>query len=188
MRKYVLLLPFLVLINSHASSDHHHNHDDHHREHKHEHKKASLGAHVHGELECSIAVDENEVYLELQSPAESLLDFEHRPKTKKEKEKWNELSRSWKNNLLNSFKILGQECEVQEPTIVLNVDDEGSHAHIHAQAQLNCPKKLNAQRLQVDLRERFKAIKKLNIQVLPAVEAPYQKSLEGSQKSIELKL
>lgn len=187
MQKYFLFFTLLILVDSYASSDHH-EHGDHHHEHDHEHKTTSLGAHIHGKLECSIAVDQDEVYLEVQSPAESLLGFEHRPNTPEEKKKWMDLSDSWEKELLGSFNVADLKCQIQEPQIILNVDEKGSHAQVHAQAHLKCSEKLNGKTLNISLREKFEAIKEINIEVLPSSGAPYKKNTKGNQKSVELKL
>lgn len=187
MKKYFLIFTVLMLVNCHASSEHH-EHNDHHHDHKHEHKSTSLGAHVHGKVECSVAVDQDEIYLEVQSPAESLLGFEYQPKTEEEKKKWQKLSDSWNNNLMDSFKVVDLECQIHEPQMILNVDEKGSHAQIHAQAHLKCPEKLNQKKFKINLHHKFEAIKEINIEVLPSAGAPYKKDIKRNQNTVELKL
>lgn len=46
---------------------------------------AKVGAHVHGEADLIIAVDGNQLQLELTSPLDSLLGFEHASRTEKQR-------------------------------------------------------------------------------------------------------
>lgn len=53
-----------------AEDEHHHDHDAEHRQH---------GAHVHGIAALSLALEGNEVEIELDSPAANIVGFEHPP-------------------------------------------------------------------------------------------------------------
>ena len=45
------------------------------------------GAHVHGQAKLDMAVDQNQLLVMVQAPAESFLGFEYQPKTDAEKKK-----------------------------------------------------------------------------------------------------
>lgn len=184
MKKYIVTCHLLFMTFAFASSEDHHHHDHHHKK----ETTTNLEAHVHGEVHCSVAVEGKEIYLELRSPAESFIGFEHRPKTREEVETWEQLKKSWKLNLLDSFEVLEKECQVKESQIKLHVDEQDGHAQISADAYLKCSDELQQSKLKIDLRENFKSIYKVHIEILPSGLAPYNKTLTGKDKSIELSL
>lgn len=66
------------------ASEHHEGHDhaaahdhDHDQDHDHEHRQH--GAHVHGVAALNLALEGNEVQIELDSPAANIVGFEHAP-------------------------------------------------------------------------------------------------------------
>ena len=61
----------------------------------------SLGPHVHGSVHLDMATDKKQLLVMLKSPAESFLDFEYRPKTRKEKKLQEKVKSQWNQKLLN---------------------------------------------------------------------------------------
>jgi hypothetical protein len=68
----VALATFAMLIGPWASAQEQHDHDQHqeHRQH---------GTHVHGIAALNLALEDNEVQIELDSPAANIVGFEHAP-------------------------------------------------------------------------------------------------------------
>ena len=67
--KFVLVLSMLVSTYISAESDHHEHHE----------------AHTHGEADMVVVFDAGKLVVEMESPAENLLGFEHEPKAQEQK-------------------------------------------------------------------------------------------------------
>jgi hypothetical protein len=53
---------------------------------------------------------------------------------------------------------------------------------------LRCPKSLQGKTMNVTLRQKFEAIKKIDFDVLPATKPPYKRSISKDLKTLELEL
>lgn len=87
-------------------------------------------AHVHGQAELSIVMENNSVLLSFNAPAESLVGFEHRAQSKAEREKLKQLKQKL-HRPDNLFAIQGGKCQLAEKHIDLESIMPSDHSHNH---------------------------------------------------------
>lgn len=174
-----LCLLLLVAPNSWAHKKH-----DHH----HHHHTENLEAHVHGEVGLSLVPSKNQLAIEMKAPGESLLGFEHEPKTDAEKQTLKEVTDRWKRNAFEAFEFSskGQQCVPAQSQFIVQYDE--GHSAIHGEMIFECTQPLKGQKLVLRLKERFERINKLTIEVLPEETAPQQHIMVGDQRSLTLSL
>ena len=136
MRRTLLALPLALLpltIAQAASHEHAHDHEEH----------GSLGAHEHGVASLNVALDDQTLEIQLESPAMNLVGFEHEAKSEADKAKVAaarkqleqpqalfalpiEAKCNLKETELESPLFGGEEHEEHEHE---DHDHEGEHAH-----------------------------------------------------------
>lgn len=181
---FVLLFSIVISADVLSHEKHKHKKKEHsHSHHDHDHKGESLSAHVHGEVQLSLAVDGQQMALEIKSPAESLLGFEHRPKNEQQKTKWSELQASWKKNLWGIIEFPEDlKCTPNNQEIQMKADD--GHADIEASALIDCQTNLASKEIKLIMMRQFASIKKLKVDVLPSNQSAYSREIIRSDKKI----
>lgn len=144
--------------------------------------KKSLSAHEHGSATLSLAYDNTSVEIELESPADSVLGFEHAPKSDKEKKVFETSKTLWNNlttelvifskdlnckaNNLAFRQIMGEEDEHEDHGKDKKHDHhEEGHSEIEASATVTCDKKI-AGDLTIQLKKHFKHMKNLKLEIM----------------------
>ncbi len=150
MRFFLILLVAVVNI---ASADHHGDHK-------------ALGAHVHGHMSFSVAVDGNTVGLELDGPSEGILGFEHAPKSAAERKIWEDFEKKWKEEVIALFALSKELGCVQEKDAQAKLEVEGKHADLEAQASLKCAQSPSGTKAQLLMLKSYKGLKELEVNVL----------------------
>ncbi|NTS78197.1 DUF2796 domain-containing protein [Catenovulum sp. SM1970] len=86
-----------------------------------------LAAHIHGQAELNIAVEQNQVAVEFISPAGNLLSFEHMAKTQAEKQQIQKTENQL-NQTAQLFSFTGADCHIADKLIVMGqgIDAETS--------------------------------------------------------------
>lgn len=108
------------------SADHPHTHD-------------SLGAHVHGTAQLDIAIEGEQLYVAVQSPAGDLLGFEHSPTTDPQKRKLAETVKLLENpEPLFALDCAIDEAKVESPLLDHASEEHAGHADINVRYQLYC--------------------------------------------------
>lgn len=125
----------------------------------------SLKSHVHGALHMGMAVEKNEVEITIDGPSESLLGFEHAPKTEKEKKIYLEAENNWKTNL-SSFVIFESHLQCKQIESSFKQHKAGKHSDIEASAKFVCAKDVSPSTVHIALKKTFKHIKKLSVEVV----------------------
>lgn len=138
--------------------------------------KKALKAHVHGHAKLDMAIDGKTLYVELKSPAESILGFEHEPKSAKEKQTVKVIEMLWKTQLTSFFQLPQKGCKVQDPEFKLghlDHSDEGhrehkheEHAEIKATGLFVCPQPIREGKIGVSVIQQFPKIKSLKVNAL----------------------
>lgn len=181
--KTLILLLSMCFFSSLAQAHKKHTHAD---SHTHGHAHEALGAHVHGEVEVAIVSSGKQMAIELKSPGESLIGFEHEPKTEEEKAQLKSLQDSWKSNAFDAFTLSPhpEKCSLVQANLVPEYD--GGHSVFNGEALYECESPLEQHKLTITLREKFSSIKKLSIEALPEGKSPLKHKLEGENKSYVL--
>lgn len=136
----------------------------------HEHHEHSLAAHVHGVATLNIALDEQQLSLELHSPAMNILGFEYTPSSTADKNKVLQAERTLKNEQL-LFKLSSTaHCALSTVTIKNDLAehaDARQHNDILVNYQFNCARAENL--TGIDLAGFFQAFpmtEQVNVQLL----------------------
>jgi len=127
----------------------------------------ALGAHEHGSVKLALAVEGMTMDVDFDGPSESLIGFEHAPKSDRDKAIMNGAKNLWEKKLLTLIiPNAGLGCKISESSFKQEI--EGSHADIEAKAKLTCSKNLAGTDVKIALIKAFPHIKKLKVEVLSA--------------------
>lgn len=172
MKKILILSILTFLLSSHAS----------HKSHKHHSEKA----HVHGSGEVSLVFEGTKGKLQFESPGDSTLGFEHKPKTDVQKKHLEETLALIKTKI--SEMIIFQadlKCNFV-PLIVQFKQERGSHhGETHGEFDIFCAKSPRGTTLKFDFIKFFPKLEKLNFEV---IVDDLQKSALISAESSKLEL
>ena len=144
---------------------------------------ASLHAHEHGAVKVGIAIEKNVAMITIDTPAESLIGFEYKPKTKEEMATYDKAEKLWKT----MFDLVAFDpksgCHVEESAFAQKFDEpenskdravhtkqapkeEGIHSDIEASAKISCSAAIEGTSIKVAFKKYFKNIKKLTVDVV----------------------
>lgn len=140
-------------------------------------------SHVHGSGKLALAFDDKAGKLEFKVPAESLLGFEHEPKTDKDKKAVENLKTHFESEIANMVALDPQlNCKFKKDKVELV--RKGKHADFIADFQVQCEKPVLGSSMIFDF-AKFKNLKKLEAIVLAG---SVQKTVKVEQKPITLEL
>lgn len=149
-----------------------------HREHK---------AHSHGSAELSIAFDSLVGQLEFKSPAESIVGFEHQPKTDKDKQKLTTAKVDFETNMAKYVQFdsnLGCKFEKKSIEMVSDASDT-HHADFVARFDVTCTKPLQGTTILFDFTSLQK-LKNIDTTVL-AGELQLKTEIRKKKTTLEVK-
>ncbi len=138
-------------------------------------------AHEHGHVLLQIALDGNQLLMEMRSPAINIVGFEHKAETETDKDKV-----EWARKTLESFRtlyVLNEAGACQPQSVIVESElfsdhnhegDEHSEFHAHYRAACENPGAIT--KIVVNLFSHFPGIEEIDVQII---------SDEG-QTSIEL--
>lgn len=136
---------------------------------------SNLKGHHHGNAKVEISADQNEIEIDFDAPSESILGFEHKPKTPSEKNAFNEAKNLWeKEVVMQIFHIapaLG--CVVskskfeQDENHYKGIKDKNApvHSEIEAELKLKCKNPVANSELMINLKKVYPKIQKLHIEL-----------------------
>lgn len=169
----------------HSNHDHHAHHDDHngsgiHHHHSHD----NLGAHVHGEMDMSIAVEGRNIFFEISGASDGMLGFEHEPKTEEQTEAWNSLRSYWsRSNTMDVFSFdQSINCHGHSSEVQMLIPEGGGHSNLLIQGQIMCNSDVSGLKLQSGFLDHFQRLHKLNIEVLADSVDPYTLTITSSDQ------
>jgi len=146
-----------------------------------EHHHKTINAHKHGEAEMSIAMEGEDVEIDLQSSAADIVGFEH--KAHKEDEKLKLAQAKLKLQAARSiFQFEGGDCKLLEHnsdfsavedkrsniadhihTTHINIPDAKQHSDISAHYHFKCGNLDRLKALSINLNETFPGIEKIDV-------------------------
>ena len=142
------ILPLPMVVNAAQTEPHEHEH-----EHEHEEEFTALSAHVHGKALLTLVLEGNEMQLAFQAAAQSVLGFEHKPRTAEQQQEVAAAIAVF--NQGQWFSVNAQaSCELamaEASTDLTQANITGGHADFYANYQLLCqsPARLNAINLHI---------------------------------------
>lgn len=142
-------------------------------------------AHVHGQGSMDIAFDGNIGKLHLEVPGESLFDFEHQAKSKKDIQK--------KDAALRKLEEKISEMVVFDPALnckiakdIFEVNQETQHSDVDAEFSVNCDKSVLGSSVSFNFQKTFSKFKKIKVNILvDSVQKTTQVTKNGER--VELK-
>jgi len=155
------LLAPLAFVTPWASADekHEHDHEPQHRQH---------GAHVHGIAALNLALEGQEVHIELDSPAANTVGFEHAPSSEADHSALDKAVATLKDGD-RLFRFNAEAgCRMEKAGVtsaLLSGEHEGeTHSDIEAAYHFECAQPGKLTQLNVELFEAFPGMEKLNVQ------------------------
>ena len=92
--------------------------------------ESSLSAHLHGHVNLNVAADVKTIFIEVHSPSQSFLGFEHRPKTNQQKNQRASVKNRWEKKISELFQIdPSLACKVTQAHIEMHFEEEERHHH-----------------------------------------------------------
>jgi len=143
---------------------------------KQQHRQAD--AHIHGVAELTLALENNLLEIQFQSPANNIIGFEHKAKTQQDID-----TALQAQALLEQpdklFSFIGSACTLQDQNVDIssvlsptddhdehddhdNHDDHEGHSEITSNYKFVCQKGSQLQTISMDLLEHFSGIEALN--------------------------
>ena len=165
MKRLISLAMVLFCSAAIAGGDHHnHEHKKHKHDHGRKHKSHGHKAHVHGKGNLNVVVAGNEIQLEFEIPMESLVGFEHKPKTKTQKKRVAKLQESLKDpaNVVLFDKSLGCALKDYEEEI----EYDGDHSEWEGEYKFKCKDGTRIKSFEVTLLKNQKKLHNLKVQLV----------------------
>jgi Protein of unknown function (DUF2796) len=129
-------------------------------------KRHQHGAHVHGTATLNIAVEGQTAMVEFESPAESIIGFEHKAKTAAEQQRQTKALDLFKSKI-GSMVIFEPALGCRSsPTSVDVVHQDQEHSEVHAVIAVNCDGPLRGSKIRFGFTKTFPAIQTVTVQVV----------------------
>ena len=193
VRSLLLFFAALPITWAQAGEGHDPNHGeaDSHSHHHHDHADAgAASAHVHGEVMLQLALQGNDLQMQLESPAMNIVGFEHRASTPKQIESV-AAAEAKLRQVTNWLTLQGGECQAINVVPDLNDvlpeaeagGDQHGHADIHVDAQFRCSQPGHLRGLQIALFGDFPGVEKITVQWVFNGEAG-ERSITGDNPTL----
>ena len=158
---------FSGVYSGYAEDNHDHDHDhDHHSEHATE--KRQLDSHEHGVSILKIAVEGQNVQMELESPANDIIGFEHAPKNNKQKVAIENALSELQDAAGIFFPSSEANCKIDENSAEFEIEEGHSETHsgFHVIWKMTCsdPKRLT--NLETTFFELFPKAKEIEVEII----------------------
>jgi uncharacterized protein DUF2796 len=132
---------------------------------RHQHK-----AHVHGAATLNIAIEDQTATVEFESPAESVIGFEHRAKSTADQKK-QAIALDTMRNRIDSMIIFDPALGCRfSPTKIDIVHQDEDHAEVHGLFAVSCDTALAGSKLRFGFTKIFPAIQTVNVQLVAATQ------------------
>lgn len=150
-------------------------------------------AHVHGELRADVAVDGAALTVLLQMPLDTLVGFEHRPRTAAQRQAAEQaLARArdvdaWVQPVPAArCERTALELQAQALTPAAAGTPEPAHADLELQVEFRCAEPARLERLQLTVFERFPRAQRVEVQ-LATPAGQWRQTLRRPQREILLR-
>lgn len=158
-------------------------------------------AHVHGVAHLNVALEGNDLYIELTSPAANIVGFEHDPRTQNQEGAVQEAIKQLKKGPRLFIQSSGAACQMVEAKVDTDMeghnghdtepeytnqshkaDAHSSHAEFVAEYHFVCKKPEKLAQMDVKLLEIFPGIEHIVVQLLTETKQTAVKLTEKSHK------
>lgn len=167
----MLVIMFLLALKAGAESSHHH----------HDHDVPQQDAHLHGYVELTLAIEGDQLEIQLTSPAINIVGFEHKATSKQQLQAIERAKQTLESPAM-LFSFSGSDCASTQSTAHFPVLDEHhtdhddhesdkeSHSEITASYKYNCSEGKKVDAVQVNLIQYFPTIEKIEAMWLSDVK------------------
>jgi hypothetical protein len=138
-------------------------------------QKSSLHAHVHGQAQLQLAVDQSQAVLSFSSPLDNFLGFERAPKDEAEQEKVKQLLQQLQNplqwmELHSAAQCQAGQIELDSPVLTgkLKTSEQKKHGDLRFEMELQCKHPQLLRSLKANILQQFKGIHRLKVEVVHA--------------------
>jgi Protein of unknown function (DUF2796) len=133
-------------------------------------KRHQHGAHVHGAAKLNIAVEDRAATVELESPAESIVGFEHKATTAADQQKQAKALDLLKHKI-GSMVLFEPALGCRwSPTNLEVVQHDQEHSEVHGVFAVTCDNPLAGSRIRFAFTKAFPAIRTVSVQVVAATQ------------------
>jgi len=140
----------------------------------------NIKAHSHGVAKIELAVDQKQLSISFEAPADSILGFEHQPKTQDEKALVENKKNNWKEEYKEIFHAdFLSGCKLENSNWELKSHGK-SHREIEASVLFSCNTILSGKILKISLIKKYPKVEKLNWEIL-RTDGSVQKGQEKNQ-------
>jgi hypothetical protein len=153
-------------------------------------QKSSLHAHVHGQAQLQLAIDQSQVVLSFSSPLDNFLGFERAPKDEAEQEKVKQLLLQLQNPLLwielnPAAQCQAGQIELDSPVLTgkQKSNDEKKHGDLRFDVELQCKNPQHLRSLKAKLLQQYKGVHRLKVEVVHA-GGQHAKTLQAEETSM----
>lgn len=133
-------------------------------------------AHVHGNAEMQVVVDGQQLTIELQSPMDSLVGFEHAPRTEKQKQAIKAMEERFAAPATLFVPTPEAKCTAEPGTLKLpryadvtenkRKRDKDVHSEMEATIHFQCEQPAELKGVEVTLFDAFTRIHRLDVQAM----------------------
>ena len=158
---------FCGVYSGYAEDNHDHDHDhDHHSEHATE--KRQLDSHEHGVSILKIAVEGQNVQMELESPANDIIGFEHAPKNNKQKVAIENALSELQDAAGIFFPSSEANCKIDENSAEFEIEEGHSETHsgFHVIWKMTCSDPKRLPNLETPFFELFPKAKEIEVEII----------------------
>jgi hypothetical protein len=133
-------------------------------------KRHQHGAHVHGSAKLNIAVEDRTATVEFESPAESIIGFEHKAKTDADQQKQAKAVDLLKGRM-GSMVIFEPALGCRwSPTTLEVVQQDQEHSEVRGAFAVTCDSPLAGSKVRFAFAKTFPAIRTVHVQVIAATQ------------------
>ncbi len=123
------------------------------------------GAHVHGAAQLSVAVEGKKMDFEYDGSAMSIVGFEHKPKSAKDKKQVADSIAVFKNEIQSIVSLSSQlKCQVTKNDVEIEYD--GNHSDLEGKFTFDCDKDITGNTLSIDFSKKFPNLKSADLQII----------------------
>ena len=177
---------FCGVYSGYAEDNHDHDHDhDHHSEHATE--KRQLDSHEHGVSILKIAVEGQNVQMELESPANDIIGFEHAPKNNKQKVAIENALSELQDAAGIFFPSSEANCKIDENSAEFEIEEGHSETHsgFHVIWKMKCSNPSQFTNLETTFFQLFPKAKEIEVEI---ISESGQKAMEWESDTKKIKL
>jgi len=123
-------------------------------------------AHVHGEAEITLILQDDELAINFESPAVNLVGFEHQPENDQQRKVLDTALVDLRNPI-SWLQFDGSNCDLVSATVKTSLDsthEQKGHAEFSAEYLFQCRQANNLNSLLVTLQSNYPSVEHINVQ------------------------